>query len=203
MIRRGRLPAITVESPCQIYMGEIPYRDSGHFWVSFESDPQLTKTRENIYGRCLPCIQNLYYQLQEGRREIKLGSAYHCWKVTAVVKGMDECLNLLSAFGSRDRGGPIYGKFGSGRAHSESRAVVFHVETERDRDRIKEVLGICLPLVDGSGNLLISRACAVLYEGILGDWRDWWGPVSPIKHPERVSDLLKRIRKTLFWSNMD
>ena len=193
---------MSVEEKCRIYIGEIPYRESGHFWVSFESDPQLTKTRENIYRRCLPCIQNLYYQLKEGRRKITLGFAYHCWKITAVVKNTEECLNLLSAFESRYRGGRVYGKFGSGRSHSESKVVVFHTETEKVRDKIKRALEKCLPMVDSSGRLIISRACAVLYGGILGDWRDW-GSVTPIKHPERVPGLLKRIRKTLFWSNMD
>ena len=83
---------------CHIYLGEIPYSEKGHYWVSFESDPDLQKTQENIYGRCLPCIQNLYFQLKEGRSEITLGHAYRCWKVTAVVKGIDECLSLLQEF---------------------------------------------------------------------------------------------------------
>ncbi|MEJ2096358.1 MAG: hypothetical protein P8Y38_04280 [Deltaproteobacteria bacterium] len=80
----------------QIYMGEIPHSGGQPFWVSFESDPKLVKTRANIYGRCLPCIQNLYFQLQAGREEIELGNAFNCWKVTAVLKDLDQCLALLA-----------------------------------------------------------------------------------------------------------
>jgi len=43
----------------------------------------------------------------------------------------------------------------------------------------------------------VSRACAVLYADILGDWRKW-KPVTRIKHPERVEALIDRIKKTLF-----
>lgn len=186
----------------RIYLDEIPYSENGRFWVSFETDPQLKKTRGNIYGRCLPCIQNLYGQLLEGRKEITLGFAYHCWKVTAVVSGMEECLSLLSEFEKRFCGKHAYGKLGSGRPHSETKVVVFHTEDETDRDNIKEVLERCLPMVDRRGSVLISRACAVLYEEILGDWRDW-RPITPIRYHENVSEILKRIRKTLFWSHMD
>jgi len=45
----------------------------------------------------------------------------------------------------------------------------------------------------------VSRACAVLYADILGDWREWQ-PVTPVKHPERVEALMQRIKKALFWA---
>ena len=127
-----------------IYLGEIPYSEKGNFWVSFESDPHLKKTKGSIYGRCLPCIQNLYFQLKEGRTEIALGPAYNCWKTTAVLKNLDACLLLLSEFERRFQGGHVYGKFGSGRPDSESRVVVFHTEDESQRDKIKDtLLGVC------------------------------------------------------------
>lgn len=187
---------------CHIYLNEIPYSESGCFWVSFESDPQLKKTRDNIYGRCLPCMQSLYDQLQEGRKEIILGFAYTCWKITAVVRSMEECLHLLTEFEKRWSGGRVYGKLGSGRPHSETKVVVFQAESERERDRLRGVLEECLPIADRHGHVAISRACAVLYDEILGDWRDW-RPVTPVKHHENASETLKRIRKTLFWSVMD
>jgi len=185
-----------------IYLGEIPYSKKGDFWVSFESDPGLKKTKANIYGKCLPCIQNLYYQLKEGPAEITLGPAYHCWKVTAVVKDMDKCLSLLNEFERRFKGGHVYGKLGSGRSNAKTRVVVFHTEDEAQRDKIKQTLEECLPKVDKNAEVQISRACAVLYEGILGDWRQWQS-VTPIKNPEKVAGLLERIRTTLFWSVME
>ena len=192
----------TVKKPdWHIYLGEIPCSEKGNFWVSFESDPGLRKTKSNIYGRCLPCIQNLYYQLKEGRTEIALGSAYQCWKMTAVLKDTDECLALLNEFEMRFPEGHVYGKFGSGRPDSGTKVVVFHAEDEADRDRIEKALSECLPHVNKDGSVLISRGCAVLYEGILGDWRQWT-QITPIKHPEKVDELLARIRKTLFWAVM-
>jgi len=187
--------------PFRIFLGEIPYSERDTFWVSFESDPRLQKTRENIYGRCLPCIENLYSQLQEGRSEITLGQAFHCWKVTAVVGGIDACLALLAEFERQSAGGHVYGKFGSGRPGSETRVVVFHTDTEAERDRIEGELRRCLPAVETGGEIVISRACGILYDDILGDWRTW-RPVTPIRHPEAVPTLLQRIRQTLFRSVM-
>jgi hypothetical protein len=185
----------------QIYLGEIPYSENKAFWVSFESDPHLKKTRSNIYGRCLPCIQNLYFQLQAGCSEIKLGTAFNCWKVTAVLADVDQCLSLLDRFQSLFPLGHVYGKLGSGRSDSETKVVVFHTETVFERDRIRDSLKQCLEEMGLSTNIEISRGCAVLYENLLGDWRKWQ-PISPIIYPERVKAHLERIKKILFWSAM-
>jgi hypothetical protein len=182
-----------------IYVGEIPFSEKGSFWVSFESDPNLRKTRSNIYGRCLPCIRHLYYQLSEGMTEIDLGNAFHCWKVTAVLNGIDECLALLAEFERRFPEGHAYGKFGTGQPFSEKRVVVFHTGDETSREKVKRRLEACLPAVNKGAEIIISRACAVLYGEILGDWQEWQ-PVTPIRHPQKAKPLLERIRKTLFWS---
>ncbi|OIN95919.1 MAG: hypothetical protein AUJ48_02345 [Deltaproteobacteria bacterium CG1_02_45_11] len=186
----------------RIYLGKIPYKEKGNFWVSFESDPGLKTTKANIYGRCLPCIQNLYTQLKEERNEIALGTAYNCWKVTAVLHSIEECLSLLNEFEKRVPTGHVHGKLGSSRKDSKTRVVVFHTESESERDRVREALEICLPAVtDSAGEVTISRACAVLYDDILGNWRHWH-PQTPIKHPENVVSVLERIKKTLYMSEM-
>jgi hypothetical protein len=182
-----------------IYIGEIPYTKNGGFWVSFESEPNLRKTRANIYGRCLPCIQHLYHQLKEGATRIDLGNAYHCWKVTAVLNGIDECLSLLARYEKQFPEGHVYGKFGTGRSERETQVVVFHAEDEATRDKVRRRVEVCIQEVNEEAEIFVSRACAVLYEEILGDWRDWQ-PVTPIRHPERRGPLLERIRKVLFWS---
>ena len=182
-----------------IYVGEIPYTEKGDFWVSFESKPNLKKTKANIYGRCLPCIQHLYDQLKAGSTDIHLGSAFQCWKVTAVLDGIEECLSLLHVYEEKFPGGHVYGKFGGGRAFSETKVVVFHTEKERDRDLLRERLEVCLPKVNRKGRVEVSRACAVLYNDILGDWRKW-KRVTPLQHPEKVDALIQRIKKALFWA---
>ena len=67
------------------YFDKKFFSDRETKWVSFESHPKLDKTKEDIYGRCLPCIANLYEQLKEKKEEVNLGQAYHCWKVVAMA----------------------------------------------------------------------------------------------------------------------
>jgi len=182
-----------------IYLGKIPYSEKGDFWVSFESDPRLRKTRKNIYGRCLPCIQNLYRQLKEKDTEITLGPAYTCWKITAVLDSMDQCLALLQAFEKSFPFGHVYGKLGSGRPDSESKVVVFHAEDDAERERVREALEECLFKIKPQGSVLISRACAVLFHDILGDWRHW-SRTETIRHPENRERVLKRIKDMLYMA---
>ena len=105
---------IMSDAAWRIYLAEIPHARGGIYWVSSESDPALKQTKANIYGRCLPCIQNLYEHLREERKEIELGRAFHCWKITAVVRGLDEALALLGEFEKRYPGGHVYGRRPSG-----------------------------------------------------------------------------------------
>jgi len=184
-----------------IYLRTAPYSENVPFWVSFESDPRLTRTRNNIYGRCLPCIQNLLEQLKANQTEIDLGTAYHCWKITTVLEGFEQCLFLLTQFEARFPFGHVYGKLGSSRPDVKTKVVVFHTDNEPERDRIQEALRMCLKEMGLETKVLISRACAVLYEDILGDWRKW-RPTTPIRYPERVSAHIERIKKILFESAM-
>ena len=183
----------------RIYLAEIPHGREGIYWVSFESDPVLKKTKANIYGRCLPCIQNLYEHLREERQEIALGRAFHCWKITAVVRGLDEALALLGEFERRYPGGHVYGKLGNGRPGSASTAVVFHTEEEKERDRLKEALAQCLETAGAGGSVQVSRACAILYNDILGDWQGWQ-PVTAVKYPENRAALLEKVKTILYRS---
>jgi len=185
----------------KIYVAQIPYSKTENFWVSFESDPGLKKTKANIYDRCLPCIQNLYYQLKAGQDPIELGNAYNCWKVTATVNGIDKCLALIHEFEKNFPDGHVYGKFGSSRPGSDTKVVVFHTETERERDRIKTALTRCLSLINQNGPVHISRACAVLFDDILGNWQDWQ-PKTPIKYPHNVKMHLEKIKRILYRSKM-
>ena len=185
----------------QLYLAEIPFSPNETFWVSFESDPGLKKTKANIYGRCLPCIEALHDQLQNGCQKIQLGNAYHCWKIAAVVADVDECLKLLSVFETRFPGGHVYGKFGSSRADSTTKAVVFHAEDTLERDRVQAALKICLFEINPQREVMISRACAVLYENLLGDWRDWQ-PVTPVKYPENIPKQLEAVKRILRTSRM-
>ncbi len=184
-----------------IYLGKIPFSEGGNVWVSFESDPKLTKTKSNIYDRCLPCIQNLYQQLKDGRTAITLDTAYNCWKINAILRSLEECLTLLYEFEKRFPGRHVWGKFGSGRPNATTRVVVFHAENITDRDWLCAALKKCLLYVDKNAGVQVSRACAVLYDDLLGDWRHW-EPVAAIKHPEVAGKLLERIKRILYRSAM-
>jgi hypothetical protein len=190
------------DAPWHIYLGEIPHGREGNYWVSFESDPAMKVTKANIYGRCLPCIQNLYEHLQAGRQEIKLGTAFQCWKITAVVQDLDEAVTLLTEFEKRFPQGHVYGKIGNGRPGAKTTVVVFHGENEAERDRLKDQLTQCLEAGDvGLLPVQVSRGCAVLYHDILGDGKDWQ-PVTAIKNPENMAPLLQKIKDLLYRSAM-
>lgn len=184
-----------------IYLGRIPHNDTGTFWVSFESDPCLSRNKANIYGRCLPCIQHLYQQLAAGQAAIRMGTAFHCWKITAVLKDLDQCLALLSEYERQFPGGHVYGKLGSGRADIVTRVVVFHADDKAERNRLDAALGQCLKTMGLDAEVLISRGCAVLYEPILGKW-DAWQKTTPIRYPERVPAHMVRLKKIMTTGKM-
>jgi len=181
-----------------IYLSKFPHSNREDYWINFENDPRLTKTKKAIYHKCLPCIQNLYYQLQKRRSEITLTTALSCWKIVVVLKSIDECLQFLQRFEREFLQGHIYGKLGSGRPKSDTRVVVFHAENKQERDKIYENIKICAPQVNPEAKIFISRACAVLYEEILGDWKEW-KQTTPIKHTENLEKVLERIKRILFY----
>lgn len=185
-------------SEWHLYLEKVPVAENTEFWVSFESDPRLKKTKENIYGRCLPCIQDLYYQLKEGQERIALGRAYNCWKVTAVVGNLEDAFYLLNEFEKRHPVDHVYGKLGTGRPGAETKVVVFHTDSMEERDLISKALKECALSLGNIIDIQISRACAVLYNELFGDWRDW-SPVMAIKYPENVERILQRIERLLYW----
>lgn len=168
-------------------------------WVSFETSPTLKATKSDIYGRCVPCITSLYEQLKEGKREIELGMAYNCWKVVAVLDGMDECVRLLEEFEKsflEDR--QIKGRFGSVDEGKATRVLVINANTEQERDRLHSELCECASRINPQAKLFFHRGCADLYHGILGDWH-YWDKREIIKKPEEIPFLIDRIRKMLYW----
>lgn len=189
------------EEDWTIYLGRIPHNASGTFWVSFESDPRLSRNKANIYGRCLPCIQHLYEQLKDGRTVITLGTAFTCWKITAVLENLDQCLGLLSEFENRFPGGHVYGKLGSGRIGAITKVVVFHADDETERNRLKAALEHCLTAMGRLPEVMVSRGCAAVYEPILGDWSAW-EPVTSIRFPERVPGYLQRLKTIIATGKM-
>jgi hypothetical protein len=182
-----------------IFLDKRVWRDSRDNWVSFESDPKLKVTKQNIYGRCVPCITNLYQQLLDGREEIELKEAFHCWKVVAVLKDREECLEVLKEYEENFLGDHyVKGKFGSSQSSKSSKVLMFHIEDEEERDRILKELQSCVQKVNPDANVFYQRACTNLYHDLLGDWRDW-REVTKIKNPNIRSALIEKIKKLLYW----
>jgi hypothetical protein len=183
----------------RIYLDKRVWRDSRNNWISFESDPRLRVTKRNIYGRCVPCLSNLYKQLQEGRDSIELREAYNCWKVIAVLNNKEECLEVLRVYEEHFLNDHyVKGKFGSSKPLKSSKVLMFHTEDEEDRDRILKELQACVQEVNPSSKVFYQRACANLFYELLGDWRQW-NEVTPIKKPELRPILINRIKKLLYW----
>lgn len=180
-------------------MDKRVWRNSRDNWVSFESDPKLKVTKENIYSRCVPCITNLYQQLQEGKEEIELKEAYHCWKVVAVLRDREECLEVLREYEENFLGDRyVKGKFGSSLPTKPTKVLMFHIENEEERDRILKELETCVRKLNAETKVFYQRACANLYYELLGDWRDW-KEVTRVKNPDVRPILMERIRKLLYW----
>jgi len=183
----------------KIYLDKRVWRNSRDNWVSFESDPKLKVTKQNIYGRCVPCITHLYHQLQEGKEEIELKEAFHCWKVVAVLKDKEECLEVLKEYEERFLGNHyVKGKFGSSLPSQSSKVLMFHTEDAGERDRLFQELEACAETVNPEARVFYQRACTNLYYELLGDWRDW-EEVTKVKNPDVRPVLLERIKRLLYW----
>src|SRR5512136_1733869 len=155
----------------KIFLDRRVWRDSRDNWVSFESDPKLMVTKGNIYGRCVPCITNLYQQLLDGKEEIVLKEAYRCWKVVAVLKDKEECLEVLKEYEENFLGDHyVKGKFGSGQPSESSKVLMFHTENEEERDRLFKELQTSVQKVNPNSKVFYQKACANLYYDLLGDW---------------------------------
>lgn len=183
----------------RIYLDRRVWRDSKENWVSFESDPKLRITKGNIYGRCVPCITNLYEQLQAGKEEIELKEAFHCWKVVAVLKDQEECLEVLREYEERFLGDrSVRGKFGSSQPATPTKVLMFHTEDEKEKDRLLKELEACVKRVNPEGKVFCQKACANLYDDLLGDWKAW-KPVTRVKNLHVRPALIERIKKLLYW----
>jgi len=182
----------------ELYFGKRSPR--GEHWISFDTDPKLEGNRRRLRERCIPCIENLLSQLEEGRREIALNQAYSCWKVVAVLRSEEECLRVLEEYERRFLRGSsrrLLGRYGSARRDSPTKAIVINADSERERDEIMRELEECAKAVNPEAKVFCSRACAILFGELLGDWREW-KKVTPIKHPEKIEEVKERIKKILY-----
>ena len=175
----------------------ISQRSTRHgYWVSFENDPYLTTVKKTIHYRCLPCIEHLYRQLRERKGEIELGHAFSCWKVVVVLASDDECVKVLEKYQQKFLPSRhIRGRFGS-REEAGTKAIVVNADTEQERDLLLSELRECVDENGLAGRIFYSKACAYLYEELLGDWHEW-GRVTPIKHPEKVEEVIQRLKDLL------
>lgn len=183
----------------QLYFGRRSTSKGGQ-WTSFEDDPRLPQTKGNIYGRCVPCMEALWHQLDEGRDTIRLGRAYLCWKVVAVLPGEEYCLELLAAFEERFLAGhdKVYGRYGSASPESPTRVLVFNAYGDiAKRDRLRMEVALCLQEVDPIAEVFVNRACTNLYPELLGPWQVW-GEETAILYPEKVEAVKKRIKRLLY-----
>lgn len=145
-------------------------------------------------------MEELWRQLDEGRNSIRLGRAYHCWKVVAVLPGDEQCLGLLAAFEERFLAGhdKIYGRYGSASPEIPSRVVVFNAYGNiPERDRLRMEVALCLQAVDPKAELFINRACTNLYPELLGPWQAW-EEEAVIFFPEKAEAVKRRIKKLLY-----
>ncbi|MCX5805165.1 MAG: hypothetical protein NT010_03710 [Proteobacteria bacterium] len=187
----------------KLYIDKRYFADSKTRWVSFETDARLKRTKKDIYGKCVPCIMNLYEQLMAGKTEIELGSAYNCWKIVVLMKDLDECTRFLSEF-EKDMPEDMYikGRFGSGDANKNTKVIVFNTENETEKNLLYDALKACAAQIKPEPQVIYHKACADLYHELLGNWRQW-SETAPIKNPDMIKPIVDRIRKVLYWEKED
>jgi hypothetical protein len=183
--------------PSNIYIGK---RSSKEGWISFESNPHHKRTKADIYHRCLPCIENLRNHLISGKKEIELKEPLNCWKVTIIFNNFDECYKFLSTYENKFLSKDVYGKFGTGRKDADTKVVVFHIQNEKERDRLYKEAKECLIHLGWERRLFISRGCANLYEDILGDWKNW-KRITPLKEGINIKKKREKLNKLLYFSS--
>ena len=184
----------------QIYLGKRSSGRGGR-WVSFEDDPCLTQTRWNIYGRCVPCMEDLWQQLDSTKSTIQPNEALNCWKVVVVLEDEEQCLALLELFERNFLAGhaKVRGRYGDSTTGGLSQAVVFQTQDMNQRDRLKEEAILCAQQVNAEAEIFFARACTNLYGEILGPWQEW-KEVTPIRHPEKIEEVKERIKRLLYHS---
>jgi len=186
----------------EIYIGNRSRVRPGSFWTSFETDPHLKTTKNEIYGRCVPCIESLYFQLKEGRETIDLRYANNCWKVGVILQSESECLDFLYHYQERflpDR--PLRGRFGTRDCRLGTFILLFQADNEGEKERLEQELRQCVAEWPRPAEIFIQKGCASLYHELLGPWESWQDPSTPIKRPEYIPQLLSHIRKVLFWDS--
>jgi hypothetical protein len=193
--------AIRYTTMPKIYIDKRYFTDKKAKWVSFEDTQGLKETKDDIYGKCVPCITNLYEQLKEEKTEIDLGLALKCWKVVVVLDSMDECIELLYEL---EKVLPhelkVKGRFGSVDESKMTKVIVFNISGEAQRKRLYKMLQDCSQNVNPHAEITYHRGCVELYHELFGDWRAW-RQKETVKKPEMVPALINRIRKVLFWEH--
>ncbi len=183
----------------RIYIDKRYFADRKAKWVSFEDTQGLRDTKQEIYGKCVPCITNLYEQLKGGGPEVSLGPAFRCWKVTAVLQSMDQCVDLLAEL-ERNLGDnvKIKGRFGSVDEAKLTKVIVFNAANEVERKHLYEAVKTSVERVSPGADVSYHRGCVELYHELFGDWK-MWKEKETIKKPESVPATIDKIRKVLFW----
>jgi hypothetical protein len=183
----------------KIYIDKRYFTDKKAKWVSFEDTQGLKETKQDIYGKCVPCITNLYEQLKEGKTEVSLGPALKCWKVVAVLDSMEECVELLYELEKiLPEEVKVKGRFGSVDESKTTKVIVFNVSGETQRKKLYEMLKDSTQRVNPNADITFHRGCVELYHELFGDWKSWRDNET-IKKPDAVPALIDRIRKVLFW----
>ncbi len=174
----------------------LSIHESREGWVSLETDPRLSRTKERLYDRCLPCLTDLLEQLKTWPREIRLTHAWSCWKVVAVVESRDEGLAVLHRFSEAYPDAYVYGKLGTGRGR-DTVAVMFHTEDEDRRDELEAMLRSVVDRHFPGRRVFSSRGCGDPYERLLGPWPRW-RRTARIRRPEAVDAVRRDLRAALY-----
>ncbi len=157
----------------------------------------MKRTKGDIYGRCVPCLESLRFQLIQGKDEIELTYPLNCWKVTAVLENMEECELLLLKYSEKYPEHFVYGKYGTGRPDAPTRVVVFHTQSTEERDLISSRLKEILKEMGKEAQVEVSRGCASIHGVLFGDWKKWKRKTK-VKNKKTAKKILEKLTRMLY-----
>jgi len=178
--------------------------------MSFENHPRLTETKRNIYVRCVPCLEKLFWQLDQldnAPSSLLLEEPLNCWKVVVTLDNEEESLALLEAYQDyqekkkisvqgKSASKSLRGRMGTNDKKNPGIALIFHLHDEGQRDELLSDLEKLAKEINPRSRIFIERGCRDLFGSLCGEWENWQQETS-VKNPSVLPFVKEKVAKLL------
>ncbi|MCX7856540.1 MAG: hypothetical protein N2513_00940 [Deltaproteobacteria bacterium] len=112
---------------------------------------------------------------------------------------LDDCFRFLELFSELWPDEYVHGKFGTGDPNRPTKAVVFHLEENRDWIIVLEPkVRCCAEKLSRPYELRITRGCSFPYEALFGSCENWQIEMGVI-NKENLGGVIKTLEKMLYY----